>query len=66
MITVKEPRDGLLRVDQVAEKLGISKRTVWRLASSGKLSRPVAIGRSSRWKPADVERFVANLTPGRD
>ena len=51
----------LLRVEQVAEALGISKRTVWRLVSGGQLPQPVAIGRCKRWKQGDVERFVAGL-----
>ena len=51
----------LLRVEQVAEVLGISKRTVWRLVSGGQLPQPVAIGRCKRWKQADVERFVESL-----
>ena len=51
----------LLNVGQVADKLGVSPRTVWRLVSGGKLPQPVAIGRCRRWHRADVEAFVDSL-----
>lgn len=51
----------LLKVGQVAQKLGVSPRTVWRLVSGGQLPRPVAIGRCKRWHRADVEVFVKSL-----
>lgn len=51
----------LLRAGEVAQLLGVSTRTVWRLVSAGRLPPPLAIGRSRRWEQADVERFVENL-----
>ena len=51
----------LLSVDDVAEVLRISKRTVWRLLSLGELPSPVSIGRSRRWLAADVDAYVSNL-----
>ncbi len=51
----------LLRVEQVADIIGVSKRTVWRLVSGGQLPQPVSIGRCRRWKHADVEQFVKEL-----
>jgi len=51
----------LLTVQQVADRLSISKREVWRLAAAGKLPAPVKLSRSeerrvgkecrSRWSP---------------
>lgn len=53
----------LLRVDQVAEVLAISRRSVWRLSSTGQLPRPVRLPgtRAVRWRRADLERFVEEL-----
>lgn len=51
----------LLNVTQVAKRLGISIRTVWRLTSAGQLAQPVAIGRCKRWRRRDVEAFVESL-----
>ncbi len=60
------PRGGtvtvLLRVEQVALMLSVSKRTVWRLVSGGQLPQPVSIGRCKRWKQTDVEQFVEGLS----
>ena len=51
----------LLKVSQVAERLGVSTRTVWRLTSEGRLPQPVAIGRCKRWRRGDVDGFIAAL-----
>jgi excisionase family DNA binding protein len=51
----------LLNVRQVAHRLGVSVRTVWRLTSTGQLAQPLAIGRCRRWRIADVDGFVQSL-----
>ena len=52
----------LLKVSQVAHKLGVSERTVWRLVSTGELARPVEIGRCRRWVTEDVDAYVRSLS----
>ncbi len=49
-MTIKTPRPPaepkeLLNVHQVAERLGISVRTVWRMVSRGTLSQPIRFSR---------------------
>lgn len=62
MVAKEESRShALLRVEDVAGLLGVSKRTVWRLVSGRRLPQPVAIGRCKRWRQTDVERFVDEL-----
>jgi excisionase family DNA binding protein len=51
----------LLRIEQVADRLGVSVRTVWRLCSAGRLVKPLPIGRCRRWRKADVDNFVESL-----
>ena len=51
----------LLRVEQVADVLCVSKRTVWRLVSGGRLAKGMHVGRCRRWLSADVEDFVRTL-----
>ncbi|MBC7819998.1 MAG: helix-turn-helix domain-containing protein [Planctomycetaceae bacterium] len=51
----------LLRVEQVADRLGVSARTVWRLCSCGQLAKPLPIGRCRRWRKLDVDNFVESL-----
>ena len=50
--------DTLLRVPQVAEILGVSKRSVWGLLSEGKLPRIRVRPRSTRIPLIEVREFV--------
>jgi excisionase family DNA binding protein len=43
----------LLTTKQLAQKLGVSERHVYRQLAAGKLPRPVRIGRCIRWDPDD-------------
>lgn len=61
-----EPGDGdaaqpvklALTVKDVAEMLGIGRRTVWRLIATGQIPPPMRIGRSVRWRKASFERWL--------
>ena len=55
--------DRLIPVGDVAAMLGVSRRTVWRLADAGKLPPPLRIGGSLRWRLADVQQWIANGCP---
>ena len=44
---------------ELAEKLSLSSRTVWRLLSANKLPKPVSIGGSKRFLMSDVNLFMA-------
>lgn len=55
------PRRGLLRVDEAAVWLGLSKRTMYELLSRGEIPS-VQIGRSRRIAFAALERFVERLS----
>ena len=56
----------LLSVHDVAHRLGVAVRTVWRLHATGKLPSGRRIGpRAVRWEPADIEQFVKTLPPAR-
>jgi len=57
-----EARDRLLlAVDDVARLLSCSRRNIYRLSDSGALPRPVKLGRLTRWRREDIERWVAAL-----
>lgn len=47
-----------LTVEQVAQLLGISVRSVWRLSSAGDFPSPVSIGRSKRWARQAIEAYI--------
>jgi excisionase family DNA binding protein len=52
----------LMTSQQVAEKLSVSVRTLWRLVAAGKFPQPVRYNRKLvRWKTADVTRYIETL-----
>jgi excisionase family DNA binding protein len=53
----------LIRADEVARMMGVSERTLWRLLSAGKVPQPVRIGRSTRWRLAEVRGWIAGGCP---
>jgi predicted DNA-binding transcriptional regulator AlpA len=57
----------LLRAREVAQRLGLGARTVWRLSRLGQLPAPVRFGpggRIVRWKATEIARYVAKLRRG--
>jgi excisionase family DNA binding protein len=53
----------LLTVEQAAEMAGVGKRSWWRFSSSGKAPAPVRIGRSVRWRRAEIAEWIAAGCP---
>jgi excisionase family DNA binding protein len=49
----------------VAILLGVSLRTVRRLAESGKLPAPIALGGCRRWLVTDIENWLRSGAPRR-
>jgi predicted DNA-binding transcriptional regulator AlpA len=48
----------LVSAQNLANSLGISVRTLWRLRNGGKLPRPVQLGRSLRWRADEIEKWI--------
>ena len=56
----------LLTVEQVAALLGVAPNSVWKRHGSGLLGpMPVHLGRTVRWRSAELERWVAANCPPR-
>ena len=53
------PKRLLLNVKEVAEVLGVSERTIWKLASCGKVPAPLNVGRSKRWSRKALAEWIA-------
>ena len=53
----------MLNVGDVAEMLRCSGRTVYRLADSGRMPRPVKLGALVRWNRAAVEAWITEGCP---
>jgi len=61
--TDRAPRRGLLRIEEAAVWLGLSKRTIYELLSRGEIES-VQIGRSRRIAFTALERYVERLSAG--
>lgn len=48
----------LIDAEALAKMMDISVRTLWRLLSAGKLPQPVRIGRNTRWRLAEIRRWI--------
>jgi excisionase family DNA binding protein len=55
----------LITARQVAASLGVSLRTVRSWDSGGRLPRPVRIGRSTRWRAEELQRWTSAGCPRR-
>jgi excisionase family DNA binding protein len=61
MIPLKIDKD-LLRPQEVASRLSISLRTLWRMVERGDLPQPIRFTRKLvRWRTRDVEAHVNSL-----
>ena len=48
----------LLNVGEIAERLGVSPRTVWTQVAKGELPAPIRIGRLSRWRWDTILQWI--------
>lgn len=67
-MTVLERREAaigerLLNVRELAERLGVSARMVFKMLAAGKLPAPIRLGRSLRWRAAAVDAWIADGCP---
>ena len=54
----------LISVSKVAELLGVSDRTVWRMESKGDLVKPaLRRGGVVRWRRHEIEQWIENGCP---
>jgi excisionase family DNA binding protein len=55
----------LLTAQQVARRLAVSVRTVWRMLERDELPAPVRYNRKLvRWRTRDIEQYVESLISG--
>lgn len=59
--TVDASYPRLLRLEDVAQRLAISRSMAWKLIAYGQI-RSLRIGRALRIRPQDLEDYLANVT----
>jgi excisionase family DNA binding protein len=61
---MNDSRPDLLTVREVAQRLALGTRTVWKWSRSGQLPAPIRLGnRTVRWRAAEIDRFVQESQP---
>lgn len=60
---VDDRPDRLMRIEEVAERLSVSRSMAWKLVAYGEL-RSVRIGRAVRVRPRDLDAYLED--PGRE
>lgn len=50
--------DTLLTVREVAQRLGVSQRSVWKLLACGRIPHAIRLGGSRRWRESDIAAFI--------
>ena len=53
--------DRLLRVNGVAEVLGVCKSTIWNLVKDGRFPKPKKINNAAVWKMSDIQTYIKEL-----
>ena len=53
----------LLTADALARLLAVSKLSIWRWRSAGRLPAPLRIGRVIRWRRSEIETWLAARCP---
>lgn len=54
----------LIRTDEVMERTGLSRTTLWRKQRDGEFPSRVKLGPNSvAWRESDVEEWIDNLPP---
>jgi excisionase family DNA binding protein len=59
MDTVDGAPGRLLRIEEVADRLSVSRSMAWKLIAHGQL-RSIRIGRAVRVRPADLEEYITS------
>lgn len=53
--------ESMYSVKEVAEKLKVCPRTVWRLVQRGELPHYVKVGSSARWVCAEIAAYIERI-----
>ena len=56
----------LIPLPELMRRTGLRRTKLYELVREGKLSRPVKIGRASRWQSIEVDRFIETQVAERD
>ncbi len=58
-VTAQANNNEWFKLPEVAAKIGVSTRTVWRLVANEQLSEPAKFGGGCRWSRSDIDSYEA-------
>lgn len=61
----EQPEPALLPAKDAALLLGISERHFYKLHSSGRVPRPIRLGRAVRWRASELRKWLDAGAPPR-
>lgn len=53
----------MITAEEFSKMMKVSKRTLWRLLSAGKLIEPIRLGGNTRWRLRDVQIWIDEGCP---
>jgi len=59
---MEKPAMQLLNVKQVAERVGVSERAIWKWVRTRQFPQPIRISRSVRWDESTLAAWIAEQT----
>ncbi len=64
--TLSTPSDRILRPRELADRIGLSLATLWRLRRRGDLTEPIRLSPGCvGWRSSDIERWLERREAGR-
>jgi len=61
-----DQEERLISIRNVASRLGLSVRAVYRLVARDEFSRPVKVGGATRFYESDLDEYLSRLREGRN
>jgi len=58
LMTAANDNGSLMDVKDLARRLQLSERTIWKLVAQKALPQPLRLGRSRRWEPEIIEKHL--------
>ena len=53
--------DNLLTYEQIGERLGMNRVTIWKLIRKGEFPKPLKIGRAVRFRESEIQQWIEQI-----
>ena len=56
--------DRLIDLTDIMERTGLGRSTIYKLISKGDFPRQIKVGKCTKWRESDFNRWIDGLSPG--